>query len=35
VRRYERRPDESGADGAVIVWVRLLEEDDDEDEPEE
>lgn len=22
VRRYERRPDASGADGAVVVWVR-------------
>jgi DNA-nicking Smr family endonuclease len=22
VRRWERRPDASGADGAVIVWVR-------------
>jgi DNA-nicking Smr family endonuclease len=33
VRRYERRPDESGADGGVIVWVRLLDdEEDDEDE---
>jgi DNA-nicking Smr family endonuclease len=29
VRRYERRPDESGADGGVIVWVRLLDEEDD------
>ena len=25
IRRYERRPDASGADGAVIVWVRLPE----------
>lgn len=25
IRRYERRPDASGADGAVIVWVRLRE----------
>jgi DNA-nicking Smr family endonuclease len=23
VRRYERRPDASGADGGVIVWVRV------------
>ncbi len=22
VRRYERRPDATGADGAVVVWVR-------------
>lgn len=28
IRRYERRPDMSGADGAVIVWVRPLEVDD-------
>jgi DNA-nicking Smr family endonuclease len=26
VRRYERRPDVSGADGAVVVWVREREE---------
>jgi DNA-nicking Smr family endonuclease len=25
VRRYERRPDVTGADGALIVWVRLPE----------
>jgi DNA-nicking Smr family endonuclease len=25
VRRYERRPDASGADGAVVVWVRERE----------
>lgn len=25
VRRYERQPDASGADGAVIVWIRLPE----------
>jgi DNA-nicking Smr family endonuclease len=24
VRRYERRPDSSGVDGALIVWVRPL-----------
>jgi len=23
VRRYERRPDASGMDGGVVVWVRL------------
>jgi DNA-nicking Smr family endonuclease len=27
VRRYERRPDSSGEDGAVVVWVRLPEEE--------
>lgn len=31
VRRFERRPDESGADGGLIVWVRLPEEDDEEE----
>jgi DNA-nicking Smr family endonuclease len=25
IRRYERRPDATGSDGAVIVWVRPLE----------
>jgi DNA-nicking Smr family endonuclease len=35
VRRYERRPDESAVDGAVIVWVRLLEEEDDDEEFED
>jgi DNA-nicking Smr family endonuclease len=30
IRRYERRPDASGADGAVIVWVRPLPRDEDE-----
>jgi DNA-nicking Smr family endonuclease len=34
VRRYERRPDQSGADGGVIVWVRLLEEEEDEEDEE-
>jgi DNA-nicking Smr family endonuclease len=34
VRRYERRPDESGADGGVIVWVRLVEEGEEENEGE-
>lgn len=29
VRRYERRPDTSGDDGAVIVWVRLTEVDEE------
>ncbi|HSP97949.1 MAG TPA: Smr/MutS family protein [Candidatus Dormibacteraeota bacterium] len=32
VRRWERRPDASGADGGMIVWVRELEDEDDEDE---
>jgi DNA-nicking Smr family endonuclease len=31
VRRYERRPDSSGADGGMIVWVRMREDDEDED----
>lgn len=26
VRRYERRPDESGADGGVIVWIKERDE---------
>jgi len=30
VRRYERRLDSTGADGAVIVWVRPLEPLDEE-----
>ena len=30
VRRYERRPDASGADGGMIIWVRMLEDDEDE-----
>ena len=25
VRRYERRPDESGADGGLIVWIKERE----------
>lgn len=33
VRRYERRPDGSGLDGGMIVWVRVLEEDDEEETP--
>ncbi len=32
VRRWERRPDQSGVDGGVIVWVRLLEWDEDEED---
>ncbi len=32
VRRWERRPDASGADGGVIVWVRELELEDEESE---
>ena len=32
VRRWERRPDASGADGGMIVWVREAEVE-DEDEP--
>ena len=30
IRRYERRPDASGADGGLIVWVRPLEPDEQE-----
>ena len=30
VRRWERRPDASGADGAVMVWLRLDEPPADE-----
>ena len=30
VRRWERRPDASGADGGMIVWVRMPEETEDE-----
>lgn len=29
IRRYERRPDSTGADGAVIVWVRPSASDPD------
>jgi DNA-nicking Smr family endonuclease len=25
VRRFERRPDATGADGAVVIWVRRLD----------
>ena len=32
VRRWERRPDSSGADGGMIVWVRMVEDIDAEDE---
>jgi DNA-nicking Smr family endonuclease len=28
VRRFERRPDTSGQDGAVVVWIRMLEPED-------
>jgi len=31
VRRWERRPDASGADGGMIVWVRAPAEDDADD----
>jgi DNA-nicking Smr family endonuclease len=31
VRRWERRPDASGADGGVIVWVREIEDEDEEE----
>jgi DNA-nicking Smr family endonuclease len=30
VRRYERRPDTSGADGGMIVWIRMIDADDEE-----
>ena len=30
VRRYERRPDASGHDGGMIVWVRMPEEEEQE-----
>jgi DNA-nicking Smr family endonuclease len=29
VRRWERRPDASGADGGMIVWVREAQEEDE------
>lgn len=32
VRRYERRPDGSGLDGGMIVWVRMAEEEGDDAE---
>ena len=32
VRRWERRPDASGADGGMIVWVREIEVEEDEEE---
>ena len=31
VRRYERRPDGSGLDGGMIVWVRMAEQDEEEE----
>jgi len=30
VRRYERRPDASGMDGGMIIWVRLTEIEDED-----
>ena len=30
VKRWERRPDASGADGGMIVWVRAAEESEEE-----
>jgi len=32
VRRYERRPDASGEDGGMIVWVRAPAVDDESEE---
>lgn len=32
VRRWERRPDVSGADGGMIVWVRMPPDEDEEDD---
>ena len=32
VRRWERRPDASGADGGMIVWIRAAPDEDEEDE---
>lgn len=32
VRRWERCPDSSGADGGMIVWVRDLPDEDEDDE---
>jgi len=34
VRRYERRLDQSGVDGSVVVWIRDPEPDED-DEPDQ
>lgn len=31
VRRWERRPDATGADGGMIVWVREIEDDEDDE----
>ena len=31
VRRWERRPDATGADGGMIVWVREIEEEEEEE----
>lgn len=30
VRRWERRPDASGADGGMVVWVREIEDEEEE-----
>jgi DNA-nicking Smr family endonuclease len=30
VRRYERRPDSSGLDGGMIVWVRMSPEEEED-----
>jgi len=35
VRRYERRPDETGVDGGLIVWVKEIEEEPEDAEGEE
>ena len=32
VRRWERRPDATGADGGMIVWVRDPPDEDEEEE---
>ena len=32
VRRWERRPDTTGADGGMIVWVRMPPDEEDPDE---
>src|SRR5262245_12697820 len=35
VRRYERRPDASGLDGGMIVWIRMLDDDEEESADEQ
>jgi len=35
VRRYERRPDASGADGGMIIWMRAPIDDDAEPEEQD